>query len=164
MALQLYIFGITFAFGFSVAGLIINNAIKNKPFYANLSNLNFVKSDRTNRYLGVLLFRKIIVNSFWKYLNQSLKVSDRPDNRKLIALRNEMTYAEVSHLIAFICVLIAAVIFEANRLYKGAFIPILVSNVIFHLYPPLLQQYNKRRIDRIIDRFAVRTAKSSAKL
>jgi len=162
--MKIYIFSITFAFGFSIIGLLINNAIKNKPFYSNLSNFNFIKSDAANRYLAVLLFRKIVIKSFWRHFNPILKIKERPNREKLIGLRNEMTYAEVSHLIAFMCVLIVAVFFQVKHLYKGAFVPILISNVIFHLYPPLVQQYNKRRLDTVINQFPAKVIQDTSKL
>jgi len=145
------IFSITFTFGFSLVGLTINNLIKEKPFYNNLSNLNFIESDTANRYLGVLFFRKLILNSFWRHFNQTVKITERPDRKKLLALRKEMTYAEISHLIAFVCVVITAIIIRPkSHLYSDAFISILIFNIIFHIYPPLLQQYNKRRLDKVI--------------
>ena len=148
-----YIFAVFFTFGFSLVGLLINNAIKDKPFYRHLSNFNFIKSEKVNRYLGVLLFKKVLLNSFWKHFNATVKIKERPDRKKLIALRNEMTHAEIGHLIAFVCVIFVAILLRPRKhLYQDAFIPILVCNVIFHIYPPLLQQYNKRRLDTVINR------------
>ena len=153
--LKIYIFSITFAFGFSLLGLLINNLIKNKPFYKNVSHLNFIKSDAANRYLGVLIFRKIVINSFWRHFNPALKITERPNRNKLLMLRNEMTHAEISHLIAFIFAIITILLIKnKNHLYNDAFIPIIVFSVIFHVYPPLVQQYTKRRLDKIIDRIS----------
>ena len=153
--LLIIIFSITFAFGFSIAGMLLNNAIKNQPFYRKLSHYNFVKNEAINKYLGVLLFRKIIVSSFWRHLNPAVKITGRASLSKLVALRNEMTHAEISHLIAFICTLIVAILIRSKKhLYHDAFVPIIVCNIIFHVYPPLVQQYNKRRLDKVIKRIS----------
>ena len=147
------IFAISFTFSFSIVGLFANLAIKDKSFYRHLENFNFIKSDTVNRYLGIVYFKEILLRSFWRQLNPTIKITKHPDRQKLISLRNEMTSAEIGHLIAFICVIIVAVIFKIKHFYEGAFIPILISNIIFHTYPVLLQQYNKRRLDKVIDRF-----------
>jgi hypothetical protein len=148
--LKAYIFAITFTFSLSIIWLLVTNAIKGTPFFTKISNLNFIKSEKANRYLGVFLFKQVLISSFWRHFNPTLKMTGRPDRAKLIALRNEMTAAEIGHLIAFFCTIIAVVIMHNTHFYENAIIPILVCNIIFHIYPPLLQQYNKRRLDKVI--------------
>lgn len=138
----------------SIIGLSVNHAIKSRPFYSKISNLNFIKSEAANRYLGVILFKKVLVKSFWKDLNPTLKIAGRPDKAKLIALRSEMTTAEIGHLVALLCTFIAVIVMHERRYYEDAIIPILICNIIFHVYPPLVQQYNKRRLDKVIDRIS----------
>lgn len=60
-----------------------------------------------------------------------------------------MTLAEVSHLIGFISMVVVAVYM---RFSKGIVfgISIMIANILMNLYPSLLQQENKRRIDRLI--------------
>ncbi len=141
------------AFSFSVVGLLINTMIRHTAAYAKLSNLNFIVSDTLNRYLGVLLFKKILLNTFWKHFNPTLKIGRNISSAELLRLRNEMTYAEISHLIAFVFVIILAVICKVYDYRSGLFLPLLIANIIFHFYPPLLQQYNKRRLDRLINKY-----------
>ncbi|KGO87859.1 hypothetical protein Q765_05080 [Flavobacterium rivuli WB 3.3-2 = DSM 21788] len=152
--LKTYIFAISFTFSLSIIGLLVNHAIKSRPFYSKISNLNFIKSEAANRYLGVVLFKKVLVISFWKHLNPTLKIAGRPDKAKLNALRNEMTTAEVGHLVALMCTFIAVIVMHQKHYYEDAIIPVLVCNIVFHVYPPLVQQYNKRRLDKIIDRIS----------
>ncbi|MGQ2982466.1 glycosyl-4,4'-diaponeurosporenoate acyltransferase CrtO family protein [Flavobacterium sp.] len=148
-----YIFGsISIAFAFSVVGLLINNAIKHTGFYKRLSHFNFVTSEKANRYLGVLYFRQILVRSFWRHLNPALKLTQRPDRQKLRSLRNEMTYAEISHLFAFLLVAAVAIASKVWHYREQGISALIISNIVFHLYPALVQQYNKRRLDRIIKR------------
>jgi len=152
--LKTYIFAISFTFSLSIIGLLVNHAIKSRPFYSKISNLNFIKSEAANRYLGVVLFKKVLVISFWKHLNPTLKISERPNLKKLLVLRNEMTSAEIGHLVALICTFIAVIVMYQKHYYEDAIIPVLVCNIVFHVYPPLVQQYNKRRLDKIIDRIS----------
>lgn len=150
-----YIFGISLAFSFSIIGMLVNTAIRNKPFYRHLSNFNFIKSEKANRYFGILVFRTIVLKSFWRHFNPAIKIAEgRPNLQKLQAIRNEMTYAEISHLIAFICGLIMAVVMQITHFLYNALVPLLLFNVIFHIYPPLVQQYNKRRLDKVITRLS----------
>lgn len=142
---------ISVAFGFSVIGLLINNGIKHKPFYTTLTRFNFVESEKANRFMGVFALRYIILNSFWGKFNPALKVREK-NRETLLLLRNEMTYAEISHLICFILLLILLPVLYITKYRIDAIIPLFICNIIFHLYPPLLQQYNKRRLDKVIAR------------
>ncbi|WP_374676561.1 hypothetical protein [Flavobacterium sp. NRK1] len=139
------------AFGFSVFGLLINNAIKHKRFYNTLTNFNFVRQEKANRILGIFVLKYIILHSFWGKFNPLLTVKER-NRETLIQVRKEMTYAEISHLICFILILLLLPILYISNYRTGLIIPLFICNIIFHLYPPLLQQYNKRRLDKIIVR------------
>ena len=149
-----YIFGsISLAFSFAIVGLLINTAIRKAAFYRHLSNFNFIASEKANRYLGVLYFRHILKTTFWRHFNPTLKIIGRPDKEGLQSLRNEMTYAEISHLIAFVFVLPLLVCIKLYDFYKDAFWSLLIANILFHIYPALVQQYNKRRLDILLKRF-----------
>ena len=143
---------ISIAFGFSVIGMLINNAIKHKPFYTSLTNFNFVESEKANKLLGVLVLKYIILHSFWGKFNPLLTIKEK-NRETLVQLRKEMTYAEISHLICFILILVLLPVCYVLKFHDDIIIPLFVCNIIFHLYPPLLQQYNKRRLDKVINRF-----------
>lgn len=146
-----YITGsISLVFCFAIIGLLINLAIKDKPFYLHLSNFKFIKDHKLNRYLGILYFKHLLANTFWKNFNPTLKIKEKPDQTKLKQLRNEMTYAEISHLIAFILVIVLTIISYFTQFHNKIIPILLIANVIFHLYPALVQQYNKRRLDKVI--------------
>ena len=130
-------------------GLVFNNAIKNMAFYTRLSHFNFIKKEATYRAIGMPAFRWMLKNSFFKYFNQKLKFESRPSSVQLQEIRKEMTYSEVGHYIAFLFMLVLMVLKLRNGQISYAFI-IFVFNIIFNLYPSLLQQQNKKRIDRIL--------------
>lgn len=144
---------IAVVFSAAIVGMIVNKAIVNKPFYAGLRHLNFIKSEKLNKILGVTLLRYIILHSFWKFLNPGLKLDKAKGREKLLWLRAEMTNAEISHLIGFVLGLMVMLASCITHYKTGIILPLFIANVLFHLYPALLQQYNKRRVDLLLARY-----------
>jgi hypothetical protein len=118
-------------------------------YYKNISNLNIITSKTLNKNIGIGLFKWIVKNTPFKYFNQKLNLKTKTELTELYVLRKEMTVSEISHLIGFVFVTIFAVEKLANSAYLFAFI-IMIINTLMNLYPSLLQQENKRRIDRLI--------------
>ncbi len=118
-------------------------------YYEKLSNLNFIRSKTLNKILGIEHFKWFVKNTFFKYFNQKIKLEN--NKVELIDIRKEMTLAEISHLIGFIFVTVFALFktISENYLYGST---IMVVNIVMNLYPSLLQQENKRRIDYLIRR------------
>lgn len=145
--------GLTFGTSISVVswmiGIIFNGIFGKTEFYKKLSNLNFIKSKSLNKKIGIDYFKWIVKNTFFKFLNQNIKLENRNIDFKNI--RNEMTMAEISHLVGFIFVLFFAIYycFKVSILYGLA---IMIPNTFLNLYPSLLQQENKRKIDKISNR------------
>lgn len=135
-----------------IVGMVINFYLKKTAFYnKKLTSLNFIRSERMNRILGIGVFKWIVKNTFFRFFNQKIKLSGRFDKADLVALRNEMTSSEIDHLIALVFVMVFVVI----KVIKGDFLfggIIMGVNIIMNLYPSLLQQENKRRIDRLMGR------------
>ena len=63
-----------------------------------------------------------------------------------------MTYSEISHLIGFgVVAIYSLVIFISGEcLFE---LIMMIVNVFMNLYPSLLQQENKKRIDRLIEKY-----------
>ncbi len=149
--LSYFLNAIALTFTSWLVGLILNGAIKNKFFYSKISHLNFITKEATYRATGMNGFKWMIKNSFFKYFNQKLKFKTRSSISQLKEIRKEMTYSEISHFIGFIFILVIIVL----KLLKGqaAYVFILlIFNIIFNLYPSLLQQQHKKRIDKILKR------------
>ena len=118
-----------------------------------LWQFNFVKNEKTNELIGVGVLKWVLVNSFIKYFNRQLHISDKkPSLNQLSRLREEMTYAEVVHLVGFVYVTVRVILNIGNSELAGATTPLLVANMITNFYPALLQQLNKRRLDRLTTR------------
>lgn len=154
-AMQYLKFGISISFISWMVGMVVHALIKNRSFYANLSSFNFIRSNRINKFLGLGLFKWVVKNTVFKFFNQSLKVEKRGGLPELEALRKEMTTAEVGHLIGFGFVLVFAAEKAATGEYLFA-LTIMGMNALLNLYPSLLQQQNKRRLDRLIERYSRR--------
>lgn len=142
-------FGITISFSSWLIGLVFNQLLMKTSCYKQLTNLNFIESKTINKWIGLCQFQWIVKNTFFKFFNQKIKI----DNRKtdLNEIRMEMSIAEISHLIAFVFVLLVAV-FQWIAVGFLFAVVIMFFNVLLNLYPSLLQQENKRRIDQLIRR------------
>lgn len=133
-----------------IVGMIINVFLKKTEFYSkHLSNLNFVKSKFLNKIIGVFVFKWIVKNTPLKFFNQKLTIKKKIEKADLIILRNDMTASEIDHLIGFAFVSIFAIVkfVDFNFIFG---LMIMIANVLLNLYPSLLQQDNKRRIDRML--------------
>jgi hypothetical protein len=131
--------------------MIIHAMLKKTEFYnKRLLNLDFVENEKLNKYIGVEIIKWIVKNTPFKYFNQTIKIKGKIEKTGLIKLREDMTSSEISHLIGFAFVLIVALlIFLKTKFFLGMVI-ILTVNILMNLYPSLLQQQNKRRIDKLI--------------
>jgi len=132
-----------------IVGMIINSILIKTEYYKKLSNLNFIKSKSLNKNIGMKYFKWIVKNTFFKFFNQKIKLENR--NTDLTVIRNEMTLSEISHLIGFIFVAVFAIYksFSVGILFG---LTMMIPNVLMNLYPSLLQQENKRRIDKMMKR------------
>ena len=133
-----------------IVGMTINAILRKTEFYKNkLSSLNFLKSEKLNKIIGIGLFKWIVKNTFFKFFNQKLKLKKKIEKTDLSKLRKEMTISEIDHLVGFAFVTIFALV----KFYNLKFLfgsTIMTFNVLLNLYPSLLQQENKRRIDKLI--------------
>lgn len=129
--------------------MILNSLLMKTEYYQKLSNLNFIKSKTWNERIGIKYFKWIVKNTFFKFFNQSIKVKNKKTD--LTDIRNEMTLSEISHLIGFAFVVIVALYQSVNvSIVFG--LTMIIPNILLNLYPSLLQQENKRRIDKVISR------------
>jgi len=146
--IKYFTFSLSIVFISWIVGMVITALLSKTDFYQQrLSNLNFIKNEKLNAMIGLEPFKWIIMHSFFKYFNPKLSIKKRIVISELGAYRSEMTKAELGHLFAFLFTGIFIVIKIANGLYLFAAVMLLL-NVIMNLYPGLLQQQNKRRIDR----------------
>lgn len=153
MPLKHILLGLTFGTSISIVswmiGILFNGIFGNNEFYNKLSNLNFIESKSLNKKLGMDHFKWIVKNTFFKFFNQKIKIENRNTDFKNI--RREMTLSEISHLVGFVFVAIFA-IYYCFRVSLPYGVAIMVPNIFLNLYPSLLQQENKRRLDPLLQR------------
>jgi hypothetical protein len=131
-------------------GMVITALFSKSDFYQQrLSTLNFIKDEKINEMLGLKPFKWIIMHSIFKYLNPKLSINKRIFVRELGEYRSEMTKAEFNHNFAFLFMGFVILIKIFQGFYMFAIVMLLV-NILINLYPSLLQQQNKRRIDRYL--------------
>lgn len=129
--------------------MIFSSVLRKKEVYNDLSNLNLIKNETLNKRIGLGIFKWIVKNTFFKYFNPKLKLKNKIVVTELNELRKEMTFSEISHLIGFgfVAIFALAKFMYGNYLFG---LTIMVVNIVLNLYPSLLQQENKRRIDKLI--------------
>ena len=133
-----------------ILGMLINRFVEKRNFYPRISNQVFLKRDSLNKALGVDAFKRVVRNTFFKHLNQKIKITSRPTVAELNQLRKEMIFSEMSHLFGFGLVMIVVLVlflYYKNPVFGAT---LFIINVLFNLYPSLLQQKNKQRIDQCI--------------
>lgn len=140
------IFGISMSVFSWIIGMVMNILLMKTKYYKRMSNFNFILNEKLNEIIGIKYFKWIVKNTFFKFFNQQLKVENRKTD--LTELRNQMTISEISHLIGFVFVAIFAVYkcFSVNIVFG---LTMMIGNTLLNLYPSLLQQENKRRIDKL---------------
>ncbi len=147
------IFSISMGFISFMVGMILNAFLRKTVFYKNhLSNLNFIKNNKVNTIIGIDVFKWMMKNTFLKFFNQKLKLKNKVEQVDLYKLREEMTISEIDHLIGFLFVTIFALIksYKVNLTFG---LIIMIVNTLMNLYPSLLQQVNKRRIDQLLKKY-----------
>jgi len=122
--------------------------IKTAFYQEKLTNLNFVKSKKLNKLMGIGVIKWIVRNTFLKFFNPKLKMQSKTEPNEIDVLRSEMTLAEINHLIAFCAVVVFAIVMVFKEKYLSALVMMIV-NMLMNLYPSLLQQENKRRLSKL---------------
>ena len=142
-------FSFSIAFISWIVGMIVTPLLSKMDFFKGLSNLSFIKNERINTLIGLQPFKWLIMHSFFKYFNPKLSGKKRILKTELEEYRAEMTTAELNHLFAFAFMGVFIIIKLFQGLYLFAAV-MLLFNILMNLYPSLLQQHNKRRIDRYL--------------
>ena len=133
-----------------MVGMIVNSFLRKTQFYRDhLFNLNFIRNEQLNLMIGLPICKWVIKNTIFSFFNQKLTIKKRIDRAGFVKLKEEMTMAEIDHLIGFVFLAVFAVFhFYHGRVALG--LTIMTMNTLLNLYPSLLQQANKRRIDKLI--------------
>lgn len=135
-----------------LVGIAFNTPLRKTKYYEKLSKLNLIESQSIQKALQLTWFKWVVKNTFFKYFNPKLKLGSKAEIGELKKLREEMTFAELNHLVGFCFVSMFVLVKLVDGLFLLAVIMMIV-NVLLNLYPSLLQQQNKKRIDRFLKRY-----------
>ena len=117
-------------------------------FSKNYYHKRKMESELFFKSIGVPLFRKILINSFFKYLNRRVYLKGKKGDR-FIKFIEETKQSETSHFISLIITLGVQILLILDyRFYE--FWMLLLFNVLFNLYPILLQRMNRFLIEKRI--------------
>ncbi len=105
------------------------------------------KEGNIYRYFGIKIFRKLILFSPFVLMSLGIRVwSGRDDFERVL---RELNMAEGSHKVALLfTVMIVFILFSTDRRKEGYYL--LMEIIAFHVYPIMLQRWNRGRIKRLI--------------
>jgi hypothetical protein len=135
------------SFIFGMAG----NAILSKmSIYERLSDRYLFSGSKPYESLGVVWYRNFLLATPLRFFNSNIRFSGNPDLATLNSVMNHMKDAEVSHWFGFAAMLVLNCVAAWYFSYKVV-LGYVVLNILGNLYPCLLQQYNRRRLTRVVN-------------
>lgn len=148
--LLLYKVSISFLFAFysGLPGLWIAERMfkRGLPFFYSVKAFTLTRNIKFYHFLAIDVFVYCLKNSFFKHFNNRIRITRAPGIAEINELLNQITVAEICHLFGFGIVLIFQII---AAVYWGSTDVVLYSslfNLIFNVYPILLQERNKLRL------------------
>ena len=97
------------------------------------------------KWIGVDLFRHVLVNSFFRRLNNRVYLKNRGEDYFRI-FHEETKQSETSHWFSLLATLIPQLIYLVEGM-SAHFIWLTVWSVIFNVYPMLLQRKNRFKME-----------------
>lgn len=130
-------------------GIFADILLRMMPFYGWISTRYLFADSKTYERLGVEWFRKILLATPLRMFNDKIKLPTNCDLQLLKDVRKHIAAAEVSHWVGFVVMMVLTV--YAWSFYGPKIgVSFVFFNTIGNLYPCLLQQYNKRRLYKLI--------------
>ena len=133
---------------FAIGG-IANIYLSKNTIYQSLYRKNLPKNFNYN-YIGLNLFHALVAKTFYSRLNKIIRFKTG-SIMELSKMRVEMINSEVGHLVGLVA---AQLIINPKSVYvQISFDFLLIStllNIIFNIYPIILQWRNRSRVERIL--------------
>lgn len=144
-----------------LVGVIADSLLRRTAAYDWLSSRYLFANAKAYESLGVLWFRRFLLATPLRLFNPNIRFTKKTDLESLKKVREHIASAEVGHWVGMVVML--GLMLVAWWLY-GAKVGVgyLVLNILGNLYPCLLQQYNKRRLEPVIAAFEKREASPRA--
>ncbi len=100
------------------------------------------------KWFGINLFRKLLVLIGWEKIIKAAY----PVKKNLDAIKQReysTRQSEFSHLVIFIIVLVVNIVVAINY-GLGKSLSLLILNIIFNVYPVMLQRFNRPRLQKVL--------------
>lgn len=139
-----------------IFGMIGNSLLRRLDVYQRFRNWYLFSGLKAYEMLGVLWFRKFLLATPLRLFNSEIRFSKNRSLETLDAIRQHMTGAEVAHWFGFVAMLALNFVAWWRRGFAMG-LAFLILNVLGNLYPCLLQQYNRRRLAKVMDALQARS-------
>jgi hypothetical protein len=139
-ALNFMLMGCALSFTETLKGQLTSRYYNEKPWE---------QGGKIYQSLGINFFRKLLVWIGWEKLNKKANPVER-NTKTLVHLHYRTKQSELGHTIILIIVF-GFNIFVAFKFGILKSLWLLILNILFNLYPILLQRYNRPRIERAIN-------------
>lgn len=132
-----------------VVGVVADPILRRLTDYEKLSSHYVFRESKTYEAIGILWFRRFLKWTPFGSFNKDIRFTSKRDLAEFRAIRNSMATAEISHWVGFTTMFLLTFVAWCSR---GPIVGIayVVFNILGNVYPALLQQYNKRRLSRLI--------------
>lgn len=134
---------VTGAFAFAVFGSSIEKILPSK--YYQIQNPK--RFNAWFKKLGSEQYRKLLLATVWRKKEMQKKYFDGTI-AGLNSFEAKTKKSEFGHLLPFVLIVFICVFLVIRNLYWGAFFTMLI-NIIFNLYPVLLQRHHRSRLSRM---------------
>ncbi|MEO7214061.1 hypothetical protein [Mucilaginibacter sp.] len=143
-------FAFAWALNFLLMACVLNftEALKEQLVSRYYDEQTWERGGKIYQSLGVNFYRKLLVWIGWEKLNKKSNPVEK-NTEALIHLHNRTKKSELGHLLILIIVL-GFNIFVAFKFGILQSLWLLGLNILFNLYPILLQRYNRPRIVRAV--------------
>ena len=141
-------------------GMMGNTILRRMSIYERFSDRYLFSGSKPYERLGVLWYRKILLATPLRLFNPNIRFSTSRNLATLDSVMVHIKTAEVVHWVGFAAMLVlnfTAWWYVGNEMALAY----LSLNVFGNLYPCLLQQYNRRRLTRVIIAIKVRSESSA---
>ena len=141
-------------------GMMGNTILRRMSIYERFSDRYLFSGSKPYERLGVLWYRKILLATPLRFFKPNIRFSTSRNLATLDSVMVHIKTAEVVHWVGFEAMLVlnfTAWWYVGNEMALAY----LSLNVFGNLYPCLLQQYNRRRLTRVIIAIKVRSESSA---
>lgn len=139
-----------------IIGMMGNAILSRLAVYETFRNRYLFSGLKPYERLGVLWYRNALLATPMRFFNTNIRFSANRDLAALNSVMSHMINAEIAHWVGFATMLAISCVAWAYFGFMMA-LAYFVLNALGNLYPCLLQQYNRRRLTKVITSIKLRS-------